>query len=78
MPILEPAGAPSWWSRVAKSIRDTLKERPGAPSKLWEVDSTDLPSAASYRGCIAYCPDLSQPVVSDGTDWFPITLGAAI
>lgn len=42
------------------------------------ADAASLPLAAEWPHCLVYVKDIEQPAISDGADWFPITLGAAL
>lgn len=51
------------------------------PFPLRRLQSSTLPSAAKYSGCIAYVPDAAGGpcvAVSDGTNWTKIKLGKIV
>lgn len=63
---------------LTRELEQRLRERPKHPLRLAEYDSGALPDAAEWRNSLIACPDLGAPVFSDGTDWYPLTLGAAL
>jgi hypothetical protein len=77
LPAIEP-GAPSWFQRWAASLPNFYAQRyPSAPVKLPVVTTTAaLPDARSYSACMVFNTALGLPCVSDGTFWYPVTLGA--
>jgi hypothetical protein len=73
---VEP-GTPSWWGRAAAAIERLVTDRPGRPSALVRYATTAaLPVASDWPGCIAFHEALGQVVLSDGANWFPISVGA--
>jgi hypothetical protein len=40
--------------------------------------STDLPGAEDYKMRTVYASDLNTLVLSDGVNWYPVQLGAAL
>lgn len=46
-----------------------VKRVPKVPIMLPRFDSTSLPDAAAYVGCLIFCPDTTQVRVSNGATW---------
>lgn len=67
-------------TQAARTFRQNdraASDRPKRPSALPRFATTAaLPPAATYPGCLAFKVDAGIPVISDGTFWYPITLGA--
>lgn len=61
-----------------QAIERFVRERPNAPVFLPEFTVATLPPAGTWKGAVISLTDLGVPGYSDGTDWFPITLGAAL
>lgn len=73
---IEP-GTPDWWGRAVGALQRALNDRPTQPRKLYRVaDAAHLPDAKAWPGCLAFVTALGGPVVSDGTFWYPVSLGA--
>lgn len=75
--ILVEPGTPDWWGRAARQVEEAISDRPGRPSALVRYANTAaLPAASAFPGAIAFHVGLGVPVLSDGTFWFPLTVGA--
>lgn len=78
--ILIPRDAPDWLFNVIGEIEQTfVRVAPRIPVKLPSYDSSlpaGLPSAVKYPGTAIWITNLNTIAVSDGTHWFPVTLGA--
>lgn len=73
---VEP-GSPDWWGRAIPRILDAIRDRPTRPAGLCRVANTAaLPKASDFAGCMAFNVALGVPVFSDGSFWYPVTLGA--
>lgn len=74
-----PAGSPLFLTTFAKSVDETYVARqPTAPIKLPGFKSTDLPLASRFVGCLIWISNLNVPAFSDGTNWYPLSHGAAL
>ena len=49
--------------------QDFVKRVPKIPIMLPRFASTSLPDAATYEGCLIYCPDTQDVRFSDGSSW---------
>lgn len=80
--ILLPPEAPTWFVRVMGEIEKAfVPVSPKSPVKLPSYDSSSiagLPDPKKYSGALIWISNLSTVAVSDGTDWYPIDLGAPI
>lgn len=61
-----------------RDIERFIQDRRGAPVRLYECESTALPDPVKWRGGLISLTDLECPAYSNGTSWFPFTLGAAL
>ena len=62
-----------------KDIEEAIRGPRDAPLVLQAYASTALPDpAGKWANSIIALSDLGCPAFSDGADWFPITLGAAL
>jgi hypothetical protein len=78
MALIVPQDAPAWAHRLATDIDRQIARLTGyrAPVRLTAFEKTDLPSAASYTGCLIFVPDATGgpiPAYSDGTTWKRVT-----
>lgn len=85
MPIVLDPAAPQWAKALKLSLDDEFNRvvRPGSPVRTKAyADAASLPSAALWPNCVATCLDVGGSVKalvwSDGSDWFPVTVGAAL
>ncbi len=67
---------PAFYRRTAHDIDRGQTDRPKRPGALARFTSTGLPPAASFPGSIAFNTTLNVPVMSDGSFWYPISVGA--
>lgn len=73
---IEP-GTPDWWSRAAAAIDRAKSDRAEAPVLLQRFANTAaLPDPAKWAGGIAFHVALGVPVMSDGSFWYPMSVGA--
>jgi hypothetical protein len=77
--------APLWAQRFRLAIETSLdrQEFPKAPSRLAVfATAADLPDAARWRNSIASCSDIGGGIAglvwSNGSDWYPVTVGSAL
>ena len=49
--------------------QDFVRRVPRVPIMLPRFASGDLPDAATYEGCVIYCPDTQEFRGSDGATW---------
>lgn len=77
LPPIEPA-CPEWFQRFARRLPDFYQLRlPSRPVKVPTFAATaNLPKASDYTGCIVFNQALAAFCVSDGTYWYPLTMGA--
>lgn len=74
--LVEP-GTPDWWGRAAAQLERAMTDRPGRPSVLVRYPNTAaLPPPSEFPGSIAFNIALGVPVMSDGTFWYPLSVGA--
>jgi hypothetical protein len=71
------AGTPDWWGRAVAAMDRASSDRAESPTLLQRFANTAaLPSPAAWPGGIAFHVALGVPVMSDGTFWYPMTVGA--
>lgn len=76
-PLIVEQGLPEWVARFAERIQALVRDRPDGPTRLYRVaDTAHLPDATKWPGAILYHTALGVPCVSNGTFWYPITVGA--
>lgn len=77
LPAIDPT-APGWFQRWAAKLPDFYAQRyPNAPVKLPVFATTAaLPAAKAYSGSLVFNTALGVPCISDGTFWYPMTVGA--
>lgn len=72
-------GTPEFAVKMARDVeRNFVSRNPQAPVKLPFFASTDLPDPAGHIGAVIWVNNLNKVAVSDGTHWYPLTLGAAL
>lgn len=74
MPLIVQQDAPSWAHRLAGDIDRQLSRLTSHrnPVRLTPFQKADLPSAATYTGCLIFVPDATGgPALaySDGSQW---------
>jgi hypothetical protein len=77
LPAIDPA-APGWFQRWASRLPDFYALRnPLGPVRIATYANTAaLPDPAKFQGCLVFNTALGAPCISNGTYWFPVTLGA--
>jgi hypothetical protein len=77
--ILPPGDAPPYITRLVRDIERALGEPPDTPVKVPSfADAAALPSASRWIYGIVHVADINQLAFSDGTNWYPLTKGAAL
>jgi hypothetical protein len=66
--------APIWFRKLIQDLNRAFQFYGVIPT----FDSAQLPDASAYRHNFVYATDLDTYVISDGTDWRPVQLGAPI
>lgn len=84
MSVLD-ASAPQWAKTFKVSLDEDVNRivRPQAPVRTKAfANVAGLPAAADWPNCIATCLDVGAGVKalvwSDGSNWFAVTVGAAL
>lgn len=66
-------------SDFARNIEGAIRGPRDAPLQLQAfADAAALPPAAAWIFGTVYVSDINTIAFSDGTDWFPLTKGAAL
>lgn len=77
MKINVPAGSPQFAVAIARDVeRGFVSINPKSPVRLPRFDPGDLPDPTRFIGCLIWVNTTEVPAISDGTFWYPITLGA--
>lgn len=69
MKLFSPPGAPAWLDGVLRRIRQGMGEIWESPLRLQSLTTTNLPSAATWRGGIVYDETAQTVKVSNGSTW---------
>lgn len=73
-PLIAEPGTPEWFGRFIERIRFSFVRRSDI-TFLQGFQSTALPDPVKYYDCIIAVTDKGVPAYSNGTFWYPITLG---
>lgn len=72
--FITPPNAPQWHLDLVLQLNREFADY----GVMRVFDSADLPLAARNRMQTVYASDLGTLVLSDGTDWRPVSLGSPI
>lgn len=68
---------PGWAKRVLPEMDRARYDRPSRPVPLKAfVNTAGLPDPTKFSGCMCFNTALGVPVISDGTFWYPVSVGA--
>lgn len=77
--ILAPGDAPAWAARMIRDIEQASREPADVPVRLKSfANAAALPDPARWVFGVVHVVDINELAFSDGTDWFPLTKGAAL
>ena len=78
MKLRAPEDAPQSMHKFARRIVEAIMEPWDTPLRLQPYTVATLPPASKWVGGMVLVSDIPTIALSDGTDWYPITLGAAL
>jgi len=79
MKIPVPAGSPPYLGKLVRDIERSLQPRyADQPFVLKGYDTNDLPDPKVWPKAVIWLNNTNTMAVSDGTSWYPVTLGAPL